>query len=717
MSLAEEIKARLDIVNYIQQYVPIKKAGRIYKAPCPFHAEKTPSFVVNPDKQTWRCFGACAEGGDVFTFAQKLHGWNFKEALTELGRQVGVEVEQRTPKQKAQSDHLDQLRGLMDVAAQFYHERLLDPSDPGAVAALRYAREKRGFTDETIQRFQIGYAPPGWQTLIETLEALGYKQEVLLEAGLASSNETGRVYDRFRNRLMVPIRDARGRTVGFGARVLDPNDNPKYLNSPQTPIFDKSKLLFGLDMARSAIRETGTAVIVEGYMDAIQAHQAGFTNVVAQMGTAMTEMQIATLAPRLAQKIILALDADAAGQNATLRSLEVARHTLQADYAGRLSVDIRVMQIPGAKDPDDLLRETPELWQTLVENALPVADFVIETETRTLPPNPSMQEREALARRLLPILLASESNLYTRDNLQKLALKLRIAERDLLYWSRQVSDQINAAKKHPQHPPHDHRSSQAAGAPVYFDEPPPLDYEALAPPEDDVEVDFGADLIDTRLMAAANGALSRRVPAARDMNVEAYCLRMLFLEPGLLFQVNRKLRQLAGENTALSNGPLAEFGVDDFTNSDYAELMRVLIAALNQDELDFQDYCIEALDESLFQELERLLMAEPESVRARINGRFDEDFAIIWRQHERFGHTNAAEQELIEKVLHLRKRNLERLGTELRFVIDEARFSGQEITALIQQASLSLLALALINAEIKNMNSFSNRKAMLAVPK
>lgn len=279
MSLADEIKARLDIVSYVQQFVPIKKAGRLYKAPCPFHAEKTPSFVVNPDKQTWRCFGACAEGGDVFNFAQKLHGWTFKEALKELGRQVGVEVEQTTPQQRSQSEHLDALRGLMDAAAQFYHERLLDPDDPTAVEVLRYAREKRGFSDDTIRRFQIGYAPPGWQTLLEPFKALGYSQELLLEAGLASSNDAGRVYDRFRNRLMVPIRDARGRTVGFGARVLDPNDNPKYLNSPQTPIFDKSKLLFGLDMARGAIRETGYAVIVEGYMDAIQAHQAGYSKI------------------------------------------------------------------------------------------------------------------------------------------------------------------------------------------------------------------------------------------------------------------------------------------------------------------------------------------------------------------------------------------------------------------------------------------------------
>ena len=230
---------------------------------------------------------------------------------------------------------------------------------------------------------------------------------------MAVKNEAGRVYDRFRNRLMIPIRDDRGRVVGFGARALDPEDNPKYLNSPQTALFDKSHTLFGLDTGKTAIRDSETVVIVEGYMDAIQAQQAGFKNVVAQMGTALTETQL-KLVTRFAKKIILSLDSDAAGQSATMRSLETARATLQADYSGRLSVDMRVLQIPGAKDPDDLIRETPERWTELVANALPVADYVIEVEMATLPPNASVQEREAVARRLLPILLASENNLYNQ---------------------------------------------------------------------------------------------------------------------------------------------------------------------------------------------------------------------------------------------------------------------------------------------------------------
>lgn len=432
MSVTEDIKAKLDIVTYIQQFTPLKKAGRAYKACCPFHAEKTPSFVVNPDTQTWRCFGACAEGGDLFNFAMKKHGWSFSEALQELARLAGVDVRPQTPVQKAREEAHDLLRGLVQVAAALYHQHLLNNQNPDSQATLRYAQEKRGFTLETITRFGIGYAPPGWQNMTEYLVEIGYSQDQIVEAGIAVRSETGRVYDRFRNRLMIPIRDERGRVVGFGARALDPQDTPKYLNSPQTPLFDKSKLLFGLDYAKNSIRDSQTAVIVEGYMDAIQAHQAGFNNVVAQMGTALTETQLKLVAPKWAKKIILALDADAAGQNATLRSLEVARQTLQADFTGRLAVDMRILLIDDAKDPDDLIRENPQRWQALVENALPTADFVIETELAHLPENPSVQEKQNAVQRLLPILLASENTLYTTDNLQKLARRLRVAERDLL---------------------------------------------------------------------------------------------------------------------------------------------------------------------------------------------------------------------------------------------------------------------------------------------
>ncbi len=291
MSVTEEIKARLDLVAYISESVSLKKAGRNYKANCPFHQERTPSFIVFPDTQTWRCFGACGEGGDIFAFAMKMHGWDFGEALRNLAQRAGVELAPSTPEQTEREAAFDRLLGLLDQTARFFHDQLLHA--PAAEGARAYV-QKRGLSDTTVQTFLLGYAPGGWHALLNHLGGLGYAPDDLIAAGVAIRNDEGRVYDRFRERLVIPIRDGRGRVVGFGARALKPGDEPKYLNSPQTPLFDKSSTLFALDLARREIRERETAVIVEGYMDAMQAHQAGFRNVVAQMGTALTEPQLQT---------------------------------------------------------------------------------------------------------------------------------------------------------------------------------------------------------------------------------------------------------------------------------------------------------------------------------------------------------------------------------------------------------------------------------------
>ncbi|MDE2637694.1 MAG: DNA primase, partial [Chloroflexota bacterium] len=267
MSVTDEIKSRIDIVSYIQRHVPaLKKAGRNHKACCPFHSEKTPSFVVNPERQTWHCFGACSEGGDLFTFAQKLHGWDFKEALRELAAEADVELRAQTPEQKTAADRLDTLRSLVKTAAEFFQNRL-EMDDASAVRL--YIRDERGLNDETSRVFQLGYAPEGWNWLLNSLRRLGYRDDDIVEVGLAVRNERDRVYDRFRNRLMIPIRDERGRVVGFGGRALDADEGAKYINSPQSALFDKSRLLLGLDTGRHAIREGGTVVIVEGYMDVI----------------------------------------------------------------------------------------------------------------------------------------------------------------------------------------------------------------------------------------------------------------------------------------------------------------------------------------------------------------------------------------------------------------------------------------------------------------
>jgi DNA primase len=661
MSVTDEIKSRLDIVNFIQQYVPLKRAGRNYKACCPFHSEKTPSFVVNPESQTWRCFGSCADGGDIFNFAQKYHGWSFSEALQELGKLAGVEVHQQSAEQKQQAARLDMLRGLLQAAADYFHEQLWQTAD-----VLRYAREKRGFNDEAIQTYGIGYAPDGWQNAINILTQLGYTEDDIVEVGLARRNDAGRVYDYFRHRLMIPIRDERGRVIGFGARALDAEDNPKYLNSPQTALFDKSRTLFGLDRAKRAIRDRETAVIVEGYMDVIQAHQAGFLNVVAQMGTAMTEMQLKLLAPRLAKKIILALDADAAGQNATMRSLEVARAVLRADYTGRLAVDMRVLHIPGAKDPDDLIREAPDEWPVLVDAAVPVADYVIDMETRALPANATVQEREAVARRLLPLLLASENNLFRQDNIQKLALRLRIAENSLLALAAE-QQRIERAN-----PPRRFR-----------DEPPPPDYE------------------DGNLLPGDYApAVSRAAPRSRSPHDssrwEADCLSGLLQEPDLIYHINRKFRELAGADTVLLAGPLSDFGMDDFSQSDYRILARTFMEALDQDEYAPLDYLRSQCDDVLRQVLEQdILLTDFDRLLPRLRHGLSADLVTMLKQSA----VPDRRAELVANALRLRRQRIEREREDLYFLMMEAEAEQQVILA--QRIQLSIIAKRLIDSELQ----------------
>jgi DNA primase len=728
MSIAEEIKTKLDIVDYIQRYVPLKRAGRTWKAPCPFHAEKTPSFVVDPERQSWRCFGQCATGGDVFAFAMKQHGWTFSEALQELGKLTGVEVRQQTPEQRAQGERLDHLRGLLGAAADAYHGLLLNPNDREAEATRRYVHEKRGLSDETIQKFAIGYAPPGWNHMLDYLKELGYNEDQIIETGMAIRNDEGRVYDRFRNRLMIPIRDERGRVTGFGARALNPDDNPKYLNSPQTALFDKSRTLFGLDLAKRMIADMGVAVIVEGYMDAIQAHQAGFANVVAQMGTAMTETQLKLIAPKWAKKIILALDSDAAGQNATMRSLEVARGTLQADYSGRLSVDMRVLHIPDAKDPDDLIRETPERWTELVDNAQPVADFVIEMEIAQLTGDASVQAVESLARRLTPILLASENQAYSRENLQKLLTKLTrlkferqlknlsITEKDLIGWAEeQVKIQKAAAPRKPpqipspQPPPHSVvRGSQSGERALET-----LRDDLLEPPPEwDEEYSPHPSVPSPSQREASHqverGSKTQVTPSTREAAMEAYCLRVVFRQPEAYYGVNRMLRQLAGTNRALMDGPLGDWCADDFSHTDFRALMDIFKAGVGQDEMELFDYARKNAHDSLQSHLDAILADDLDGVRSRLRNGTAADVSIVWNQSYRNIGTVDMHMELVEKALRLRINRLQREREELCFLQIDAQSNGDaEAEGQFQhQIVLSSIAKGLIEAELQKQMSF-----------
>ena len=466
MTVVDEIKDRLDIVEVVSSYVQLQKSGRNFKALCPFHSEKTASFVVFPESQHWHCFGACSEGGDVFTFVMKQEGWDFRTAMQELARRAGVELQPRTPAQEEADDERDRMREVLAAASSYFNHCLRQAA--GAEAARAYVAG-RGLSEQTVERFQLGYSPAGWDTTMTYLTQRGFTTKELIQAGLLVEREdTGTVYDRFRQRLMIPIHDGKGRVIGFGARTLDPAGVPKYLNSPQTPVFDKSQTLFGLDKARRAIRRQDQAVIVEGYMDVMQAHQAGFENVVAQMGTALTESQLREL-QRYATKLILALDPDAAGVQATLRGVEVARDTLDPDwqpvfdprglvgYEAKLGTEIRVLHLPAGKDPDELILEDRERWSTLVERALPVVDFYLLVLLEGLDLGDTKAKGQVVDT-LVPILQAVANPVELDDYVQKIARALRVD-------TRAVSARLRTPRRDATH--RRRGSTQGAGAPIH----------------------------------------------------------------------------------------------------------------------------------------------------------------------------------------------------------------------------------------------------------
>lgn len=439
MGVVDQIKERLDIAQVIGSYVRLQKAGRNLRALCPFHNEKTPSFYVFPDSQRWHCFGACGEGGDVFTFVMKREGWDFHTALEELARRAGVEL---TPRRAADVQAEEEARRLQEAvaeAARYYHHLLRHA--PQASAAREYVA-RRGLSDETVERFQLGYSLPGREHLRGYLTGKGFAPAELVQAGLLVEWEDGTLHDRFRDRLMIPICDSHGQPIGFGARTLDPDGLPKYVNSPQTPLFDKGRTLFGLDLAREAIRQEGRAVIVEGYMDVMQAHQAGFRNVVAQMGTALTEPQVRLL-QRYARRLILALDPDTAGAQATLRGLEVAREALEREwepvfdprglvgFEGRLGAEIRVLGLPSGHDPDALIRSDPERWKALVEEALPVVEFYLGLLLAQADLDDA-KERARVVEGMLPLLRDVADPVEREAYAQKVARALRIEARTVL---------------------------------------------------------------------------------------------------------------------------------------------------------------------------------------------------------------------------------------------------------------------------------------------
>ncbi len=378
VGVAAEVKNKLSVVEVVGESVSLKKAGSTYKGLCPFHGEKTPSFVVTPARESWHCFG-CGLGGDIFSFVMQRDSVTFPEALRTLAQRAGVEIDERT---KHEDAHRARLRGVLDSAIAFYHAVLV--SSNAGKPALDYLHA-RGFTDATIEAYQLGWAPSGWDQLTRTLAAKrDVRPDELVEVGLASPRQGGRggVYDKFRARVLFPIRDQNGHAVGLGGRLLE-GEGPKYLNSPATPLFDKSRTLYLIDKAKGPIRKSGQAVIVEGYTDALMAHQAGFDNVVASLGTALTPGQVALLT-RYASRIVLAYDVDAAGEKAGgagMAALVGLIGELQRDTSGVKLEDVRVARLPDGKDPDEVVREAPAGWEAAIAKAKPLLEYLIDHHT------------------------------------------------------------------------------------------------------------------------------------------------------------------------------------------------------------------------------------------------------------------------------------------------------------------------------------------------
>jgi DNA primase len=383
MTQLDDVKSRLDIVELVGGYVQLQRSGGSFKANCPFHQENTPSFFIFPDRQSWRCFGACAEGGDAFAFVMKADRVDFREALVRLGARVGVTITD----QAETGGRSRLLFEINDAARQFFQGMLAEPGS----AFVRDYLQARGLNDRSLQTFEFGYSPARDNRLLTHLTSGGYAPEMIAEAGLARETEDGRYYDLFRGRLMIPIRDWSARVAGFGSRALDDNATPKYLNTPRTPVFDKSRILYAMHLAKEPVRQHG-AVIVEGYMDAVMAHQHGFDNVVASMGTALTEHQV-SLVRRLTHRVTMALDGDPAGRNATLRSLESSwgvfqqRDQRSARQAGASvlqqpeALDLRVAELPPGKDPDDYIRQAPNEWTEFIEAAAPLFEYLLAALT------------------------------------------------------------------------------------------------------------------------------------------------------------------------------------------------------------------------------------------------------------------------------------------------------------------------------------------------
>ena len=404
-----QIKERLAIMDIVSPYVKLHRAGKSLVGLCPFHKEKSPSFHVSPERGTWHCFG-CGEGGDGFSFIEKVEGVDFRGALKILAEKAGVTIEYSGGGNRENTSKKDRLRAVMNRASEWFAMHLKDSP------AHDYAK-KRGLTDETIKEWGLGFAPDAWRALLEAMTAEGFTIEELLSAGLIkeADGKPGTYYDRFRNRLLFPIRDVAGRVVAFTGRALSADDLAKYLNSPETELYHKSEILFGMDRAKDVVRTRGFTCLVEGQLDVLLAHQAGFANVVALSGTALSEKHL-TLMKRYSDNLMLVLDADPAGLKATARSAELAL---------RQGIRVKAARLPKGQDPADLITEDAQEFKKRIVAAKPIVEFFLaELAEAERDPHQLLRKAESI---VLPLIAAIPSPMEREHFIQIAAQALGLS--------------------------------------------------------------------------------------------------------------------------------------------------------------------------------------------------------------------------------------------------------------------------------------------------
>ncbi len=696
MTIIEQIKSKLDIVAEIGAVVPLKKSGKAYKGVCPFHSERTPSFYVFPQTGTWRCFG-CNEGGDLFTFLEKQQGLDFKEALALLAEKAGVPLETGrdvlpgSEEENEEEAARRRMRQINEAAAIWFHHLLL--TSPEATYARSYL-DGRGVNHDSIALFRLGFAPAGGDLLCKYLLSQEYSAQEIVAAGLGREREQakgGGLYDYFRNRIIFPIRDARGRTVGFGGRELG-GGTPKYLNTPQTPLFDKSSILYGLDLAREAIKRRDQIVIVEGYMDALIAHQYGEKNVVACIGSAITEKHVRQF-KKLTRRLALALDPDAAGETATLRGIEVAQQGFDRVIATmpstpddprakgkvrgmirleeQVDAQITVLRLPPGEDPDEVIRRDVMLWRRALAEALPLVDFFFETYTARLPLDTPQGKAEA-AKQIFPVLLDIRDTVKQEAYFQKLAKLLRVDERALhrelerARWER-LQQQARSAKHAPE-----------TGQKYHMDER------------------GDESTIELHDQQTPGEALFKLVPKAGSQEaltkaLEEHCLGLLLACPALAEDVCGIIDEV------------------DFTGTETRALYHCFVTALHNGTLSDAQRMLSALPAVLQETAERL--RQEVEVREQIREQMESISRLRRRPLQKTQHVLEASPMLdtarLKKVAtkaayRLKRARLKEAHNELIYLRQEAEQAGDQeaIAALKQRTKEVLLQIETIDSAV-----------------